>query len=389
MRHCVYALQKNFEENKMKTVFSRFGKWFTLKRVAGGLVFIANPILLLLYKQELEPALQRFKDPLSLFLSYRSISNGFAIAATCALSSVIAFLWFQLMATAIKLRARDALVDDAQKGVDESQREKNIDYVTGIYNNRAFQMDLRKRLDAFQDGKAHCVLMLDLDGFGAINTNFGYQAGDIAIRTIAQKINGEIRRNEFMYRKQSEIDPGAEVYRRHTGGDEFLFLLRGTEKDALYFLRNRLQREIIPACEALTRSAIKEATRGAREMEIDAFKLSFAAGVAPILSGDSVDDAMRKVDACFWSAKKGELGLRVVWHSMLDEWVRIQKEMMNDDVIVASLKIFLSKSAVYSRTHPSLIRQFNDYKLRFEAPIDPTTKAVPDEFNIFWKAFSR
>lgn len=165
--------------------------------------------------------------------------------------------------------------------------------------------------------------MLDLDGFGAVNKNFGYEAGDIVIRTIAQVINGSIRRNEFMYRKLSEIDQRAEVYRRHTGGDEFLFLLRGTEKDALYFLRNRLQREIIPACEMLTRSALKEVTKGGRETEIDAFRLNFAAEVTPILRGDSVDDVMQKVDACFWSAKEGKLGLRVVWRSVLDEWEKI------------------------------------------------------------------
>ncbi len=97
------------------------------------------------------------------------------------------------------------------------EREKRIraeaetDDLTGLANRRALQRMLRV---ALARARAHDlvvgVLMLDLDGFKAVNDRYGHAAGDAALREVAERLRGSVRERDLVAR---------------AGGDEFVVVL--------------------------------------------------------------------------------------------------------------------------------------------------------------------
>ncbi len=85
------------------------------------------------------------------------------------------------------------------------------DSLTGL-PNRAHLID---RLDRCRrsPGALSAVLFIDLDNFKAINDEHGHDAGDTAIRVVAERLHGAIRKDDFVAR---------------LAGDEFVVLLGGT-----------------------------------------------------------------------------------------------------------------------------------------------------------------
>lgn len=68
--------------------------------------------------------------------------------------------------------------------IDEMYR---IDPLTGLYNRRGFCIEYEKFLER-NAGKSISVVMCDLDGLKGINDNFGHEAGDGAIQSVAHAL---------------------------------------------------------------------------------------------------------------------------------------------------------------------------------------------------------
>jgi diguanylate cyclase (GGDEF)-like protein len=88
---------------------------------------------------------------------------------------------------------------------------RNLGYhdpLTGMPNRRAFD----EALDGLASSGLHAVLMLDLNGFKAINDTHGHATGDALLRVIADRITGAVR----------EGDTAARL-----GGDEFAVIAPG------------------------------------------------------------------------------------------------------------------------------------------------------------------
>ena len=123
--------------------------------------------------------------------------------------------------------------------------------------------------------------MLDLDGFGKINDKFGYRKGDFVIKALAQKIYNSMRRDEEAYKRPyagnaAPDDLWRRIYRKYSGGDEFIFLIRGAEDEALGFLL-RLQRRFD-----------SEFGKEVATILGEPWKLSFHAGVCRLNPGTSL-----------------------------------------------------------------------------------------------------
>ena len=83
----------------------------------------------------------------------------------------------------------------------------NTDPLTGLFNVRFLQENLRQLLDVHRRyGHPFSVLLLDIDGLKRLNDSRGHSAGDRALVTVADAIRGAIRR----------VDTPARI-----GGDEF------------------------------------------------------------------------------------------------------------------------------------------------------------------------
>jgi diguanylate cyclase (GGDEF)-like protein len=122
------------------------------------------------------------------------------------------------------------------KDVTESrQRERALsqlaykDVLTGVGNRTAFQVQLQSLTES-ATSQPFAVLVIDLDGFKAINDEFGHHAGDQLLVGIAERISGLLRPQDFVAR---------------IGGDEFTILYPSNDLDAVERFADKLIRTIL------------------------------------------------------------------------------------------------------------------------------------------------
>lgn len=121
-----------------------------------------------------------------------------------------------LIARARFLRSRQARQGRTQVRLAERTRElgglATGDDVTGLVNRAGFNELLVRAIETAQHrGESLAVLLLDLDGFKAVNDTLGHEQGDHLLRAVAHRLGSLCR--------------GTDVVAR-LGGDEFGILLR-------------------------------------------------------------------------------------------------------------------------------------------------------------------
>src|SRR5215813_2631290 len=104
------------------------------------------------------------------------------------------------------------------------------DEVTGLYNRRFFSLRLEEELSRYRRfNHPVSVVLLDLDGFKAVNDEYGHSVGDDTLRDVAQILMKHSR--------------GINVVSRY-GGDEFAVLLVETSKAGARLYADRI-REVV------------------------------------------------------------------------------------------------------------------------------------------------
>ncbi len=89
--------------------------------------------------------------------------------------------------------------------------EASHDHLTRLLNRGAIVEELGRKLDrGRQLNQPVTVMMVDVDHFKAINDTYGHGTGDVVLREVADRINGELRRGDIAGRY---------------GGEEFMIIL--------------------------------------------------------------------------------------------------------------------------------------------------------------------
>jgi len=132
----------------------------------------------------------------------------------------------RLMEAVAKL-ASDAIANSVQH--ERTETSALTDLLTGLPNARALRYRFEEEADrARRHRDGFSVMMMDLDGFKAVNDKFGHQAGDQLLRELSVMLNSHIRSSDFVSRY---------------AGDEFVAILQvGSEE--LEELSQRIQSAI-------------------------------------------------------------------------------------------------------------------------------------------------
>ena len=152
------------------------------------------------------------------------------------------------------------------------QREAQTDALTGLLNRRAlFDLHGNAPVGAFV-----AVVVFDLDGFKAINDQFGHAAGDEVLKVFAEVLSANLRPNDSVARM---------------GGEEFALVLK------------RALPEMVEGTAERIRAAF--AAR-AIETETGRLKCTVSAGFAFGTSeGTSFDKVLSAADKALYAAKRG------------------------------------------------------------------------------------
>ena len=149
------------------------------------------------------------------------------------------------------------------------------DEVTGLYNRRFFSLRLEEELSRYRRfNHPVSVVLLDLDGFKAVNDDFGHAVGDDTLRDIAQILMKHSR--------------GINVVSRY-GRDEFAVLLVETSKAGARLYADRI-REVV-AKYPFSHGKVITASFGVASLPDD--------------EAATAEDLFRAADDALYAAKRG------------------------------------------------------------------------------------
>ncbi|MBV9214846.1 MAG: diguanylate cyclase [Acidobacteria bacterium] len=113
---------------------------------------------------------------------------------------------------------------------DEAKTHALTDPMTGLPNARSLQAQFEKEAArAGRSGSSFQLIMLDLDGFKAVNDNYGHKKGDEMLREISKVIRKQLRDYDFLARY---------------GGDEFVALIPDAVPDDVADLCTRIENAV-------------------------------------------------------------------------------------------------------------------------------------------------
>lgn len=126
--------------------------------------------------------------------------------------------------------ARKHLSDRLRESIREGLMMAAIDSLTGLFNRHYALRHLRAMLArAGESGRPVAALMLDLDGFKAINDTHGHLAGDAVLREFARRLQENVR--------------GVDLVAR-LGGEEFLVVMPDVDASVALSVAERIRKAV-------------------------------------------------------------------------------------------------------------------------------------------------
>lgn len=152
------------------------------------------------------------------------------------------------------------------------------DQLTGLANRKLLHERIGQALgSALWNEHSLALIMLDLDGFKAVNDNLGHAVGDRVLKQVADRLRSVVRGNDVVAR---------------FGGDEFVIICEDIDGDAVLHVAERL------------RAAVRESS----ELVTDDYEVSASLGVAllgPTAAPGTTAEAMFvAADAAMYRSKE-------------------------------------------------------------------------------------
>ncbi|GAA0561145.1 EAL domain-containing protein [Paractinoplanes ferrugineus] len=164
------------------------------------------------------------------------------------------------------------------------------DGLTGLPNRKLFLDRLDHAMTrARASGESATVLYLDLDGFKKVNDSLGHNAGDVLLRTTAERLTGALRAPDTVAR---------------LGGDEFAVLLEGADQETA-------ERYAQACLDALNQPFV---VRGRKAV------VSVSVGIVPGITGyTDAEEVLRNADVAMYAAKARGKGCFQIFENRMHE----------------------------------------------------------------------
>ncbi len=149
-----------------------------------------------------------------------------------------------------------------------------IDSLTGCYNRREFESQLKRHIAGTVRHKGDLsVFMFDLDHFKKVNDTYGHIAGDKVLQEVSSLVKNNMRTGDILARY---------------GGEEFIAILPGADKNKAMELADRLRAKI---------------ERQTIVCDGQVIKVTASFGVAELEPNAEMKKIVRDADAMLYKAK--------------------------------------------------------------------------------------
>jgi diguanylate cyclase (GGDEF)-like protein len=172
---------------------------------------------------------------------------------------------------------KDVLVNltETKRELEHKELLAITDGLTGLYNRGFFDESLEEEVtDSIRNNKSLSIIMMDIDGFKAVNDTLGHTIGD----SVLAEISAVIKRNAR----------GSDLPSRY-GGEEFAVILPNTNIHEAYEVSERIRRTI---------REIRFVVEGKPDTCV-----TISAGVTTLKGTDLAIDFLARADKALMSAK--------------------------------------------------------------------------------------
>lgn len=179
-------------------------------------------------------------------------------------------------------------IDFDKKHCESLLNQAQKDLLTGLYNKITTHQLIEEVFHATNKSAKHALMIIDIDGFKAINDNFGHLFGDAVISDLATTIKSKFRDSDIVGR---------------VGGDEFIVLLQNITEDK--FLHQKAQ-------------ALLDALRRSYPTDYTEYKLSGSIGIAIYPTHSEVfNDLYQIADQALYYAKASGKDKYVLYYDQM------------------------------------------------------------------------
>ena len=121
-------------------------------------------------------------------------------------------------------------VDNLRNQISVLSELVSTDALTGLFNFRHFKTVLQAEMDrSKRSGIPTSLVMVDVDHFKAINDNYGHEAGNLALKSLADILSNEVRTTDIVCRY---------------GGEEFAMVFPETHLNLAVKVADRIRKQI-------------------------------------------------------------------------------------------------------------------------------------------------